>query len=81
MYLSLILIDFYQVNIFQLIIYYYLFLEKIVLKAFENAFAIEACALMAYHTMILNPKVQFPNYILDKHFSIKYGRNSYYVQI
>lgn len=53
---------------------------KTALKAFENAIALESCALMAYHTLILNPNIEFPKYVLDKHFSRKHGSNSYYGQ-
>jgi L-ribulose-5-phosphate 4-epimerase len=50
------------------------------IKAFENAIALEACANMAYHSNELNSKIEFPNYILEKHFSRKHGVNAYYGQ-
>ena len=49
-------------------------------KAFENAVALEACANMAYHSLNINSKIAFPEYILDKHFSRKHGTNAYYGQ-
>lgn len=49
--------------------------------AFENAIALEACANMAYHSTILNSKIEFPYYILDKHFLRKHGGSAYYGQI
>jgi L-ribulose-5-phosphate 4-epimerase len=49
-------------------------------KAFENAVALESCAHMAYHSKQLNANIQFPSYILDKHFSRKHGLNAYYGQ-
>jgi L-ribulose-5-phosphate 4-epimerase len=49
-------------------------------KAFENAIALEACAHMAYHSLILNNNVQFPEYILNKHFFRKHGEKAYYGQ-
>jgi L-ribulose-5-phosphate 4-epimerase len=48
--------------------------------AFENAVALEACANMAYHSLSINSKIEFPNYILEKHFSRKHGANAYYGQ-
>jgi L-ribulose-5-phosphate 4-epimerase len=50
------------------------------IKAFENAVALESCANMAYHSLILNKKISFPNYILEKHFTRKHGVNKYYGQ-
>ncbi len=49
-------------------------------KAFENAVALEACAKMAYHSLNLNSKIEFPDYILEKHYSRKHGANAYYGQ-
>jgi L-ribulose-5-phosphate 4-epimerase len=49
-------------------------------KAFENSVALESCAHMAYHSLILNSKIEFPNYILNKHFSRKHGDKAYYGQ-
>jgi len=49
-------------------------------NAYENAMALEACAHMAYHSLSINSKIEFPNYILEKHFSRKHGANAYYGQ-
>jgi L-ribulose-5-phosphate 4-epimerase len=49
-------------------------------KAFENAVALESCAHMAYHSMSLNHKIEFPTYILKKHFTRKHGSFAYYGQ-
>ena len=49
-------------------------------KAFENAVALEACAKMAYHALVLSKNIEFPNYILEKHFSRKHGDKAYYGQ-
>ena len=50
-------------------------------KAFENAIALEACANMAYHSIIINSDINFPDYVLKKHFTRKHGINAYYGQI
>jgi L-ribulose-5-phosphate 4-epimerase len=49
-------------------------------KAFENAIALEACANMAYFSLSINSKIDFPSYILEKHFSRKHGEKAYYGQ-
>lgn len=49
-------------------------------EAFENAVALESCAHMAYHSIVLNHSIQFPDYVLEKHFSRKHGKNAYYGQ-
>ncbi len=49
-------------------------------KALENAIALESCAHMAYHTVILNNSAKLPKHILDKHFERKHGKNAYYGQ-
>jgi L-ribulose-5-phosphate 4-epimerase len=53
---------------------------KTIFKALENAVALESCAEMAYHTLMLNPSVNFPDYILNKHFMRKHGKDAYYGQ-
>ena len=50
-------------------------------KAFENAIALEACAQMAYFTLNLSHKIDFPDYLLSKHFSRKHGKIAYYGQV
>ena len=49
-------------------------------KAFENAIALESFAQMAYYSISLNSKIEFPYYIQKKHFSRKHGLNAYYGQ-
>ena len=49
-------------------------------KAFENAVALEACANMAYHSLVLNNNIEFPEYVLNKHFTRKHGKSAYYGQ-
>jgi L-ribulose-5-phosphate 4-epimerase len=49
-------------------------------KAFENAVALEACANMAYHSLILNSNIKFPDFILSKHYLRKHGKKAYYGQ-
>lgn len=49
-------------------------------KAFENAVALESCANMAYHSLNLNSKIEFPHHLIQKHFKRKHGANSYYGQ-
>jgi L-ribulose-5-phosphate 4-epimerase len=49
-------------------------------KAFENAVALESFANMAYHSKQLNPNINFPSYVLSKHFTRKHGENAYYGQ-
>lgn len=49
-------------------------------KAVYNSIALEYCAKMAYHSLILNPSINLPIYIIEKHFSRKHGINSYYGQ-
>ena len=49
-------------------------------KSLENAIALEACANMAYHSLIVNSKIEFPHYILQKHYSRKHGKNASYGQ-
>jgi len=53
---------------------------KTISKALENAIALESCAQMAYHTLTLNPSANFPDYILNKHFTRKHGKDAYYGQ-
>jgi L-ribulose-5-phosphate 4-epimerase len=50
------------------------------IKAFENAVSLESCAHMAYHSVSLNSNIDFPNYILSKHFFRKHGKKAYYGQ-
>jgi L-ribulose-5-phosphate 4-epimerase len=49
-------------------------------SAFENALALEFCAKGAYHSLILSPVIDFPEYILERHYKRKHGSNSTYGQ-
>lgn len=50
-------------------------------KAVENAVVLEHVAQMALNTRLLNPNVEaIPDYLLDKHFLRKHGKNAYYGQ-
>ncbi len=46
----------------------------------ENAVVLEECAMMAWHTMIMNPRADFQQSLLDKHYLRKHGKNAYYGQ-
>jgi L-ribulose-5-phosphate 4-epimerase len=48
--------------------------------ALDNAIALESCAFMAYHTLSLNHKTLLPEYVLNKHFNRKHGKDAYYGQ-
>ncbi|HOJ33379.1 MAG TPA: L-ribulose-5-phosphate 4-epimerase AraD [Candidatus Hydrogenedentes bacterium] len=50
-------------------------------QAVENAIVLEEVARMAIHTFLLVPEgVGMPDYLLEKHFSRKHGKNKYYGQ-
>ena len=49
-------------------------------SAFENAIALESCAHMAFHTLMINKNAKLRSDILDKHFNRKHGKNAYYGQ-
>lgn len=50
-------------------------------KAVENACVLERVAEMALHTLRLNPEARpLPDYLLDKHYDRKHGKNAYYGQ-
>lgn len=51
-----------------------------VLKAVENAVVLEKVAEMAFKTMSLNQNATMQQYLLDKHFLRKHGKNAYYGQ-
>ena len=46
----------------------------------ENAIILEEVAHMTYNTLALNPKVNFQQELLDKHYLRKHGINAYYGQ-
>lgn len=49
-------------------------------EAVHNAVVLETIAEMNLKTMMLNPKATMPQYILDKHYSRKHGKDAYYGQ-
>ena len=46
----------------------------------HNSKILEEIAKMAFHTLQLNPDASIDQFLLDKHFNRKHGRNSYYGQ-
>lgn len=49
-------------------------------NAVHNAVVMEKVAEMDMKTLILNPKAEMKQYILDKHYTRKHGANAYYGQ-
>lgn len=49
-------------------------------KAVENAVILEEVAMMAWHTVHMNPGVTFQRELADKHYYRKHGANAYYGQ-
>ena len=49
-------------------------------EAVHNAVVLETIAEMDLKTMMLNPNASMPQYILEKHYSRKHGKNAYYGQ-
>lgn len=49
-------------------------------KSVYNAVVLEEVAGMAINTLMLNPNAAMPEYILDKHYMRKHGKNAYYGQ-
>ena len=50
------------------------------IAAVHNAVVLERVAEMAIKTLFLNSNSLMPQYILDKHFARKHGKNAYYGQ-
>ena len=50
------------------------------MKSVENAIILEEVAMMAWHTLMMNSKVDFQKALLDKHYLRKHGKNAYYGQ-
>ena len=49
--------------------------------AVHNAVVLEELAKMAYRTVLLNPNIgRVEQYLLDKHYFRKHGKNAYYGQ-
>ena len=53
---------------------------KTIKEAIENAVALEYVAMMAFNSLKINNNIDFPNYILNKHYKRKHGKESYYGQ-
>ena len=49
-------------------------------KAVENAVILEEVAMMAWHTVHMNPAVTFQQELADRHYLRKHGSNAYYGQ-
>lgn len=49
-------------------------------KAVENAVVLEEVAMMAWHTLSMNPDADFQQELLDKHYFRKHGAGAYYGQ-
>lgn len=49
-------------------------------KSVENAIVLEEVAMMALHTLTLNPRADFQPELLDRHWLRKHGKNAYYGQ-
>lgn len=49
-------------------------------KSVENAIVLEEVAMMAWHTLSLDPNVKFQQELLDKHYFRKHGIHAYYGQ-
>lgn len=53
---------------------------KDAMKSVENAIILEEVAMMAWHTIELNPNAKLQQELLDKHYLRKHGKNAYYGQ-
>lgn len=49
-------------------------------KSVENAIVLEEVAMMAWHSLQLNPQMHFQAELLNKHYQRKHGKNAYYGQ-
>jgi len=49
-------------------------------KAVENAVVLEEVAMMAWHTLAMNPAADIQQELLDKHYLRKHGAGAYYGQ-
>ena len=50
------------------------------LKSVENSVVLEEAAMMAWHTLMMNPGATLQQALLDKHYLRKHGKNAYYGQ-
>ena len=53
---------------------------KDAMDSVKNAIILEEVAMMAWHTLKLNPNITFQKELLDKHYLRKHGANEYYGQ-
>ena len=53
---------------------------KNAMKSVENAIILEEVAMMAWHTVTMNPDIMIQKELLDKHYLRKHGANAYYGQ-
>ena len=53
---------------------------KDAMESVKNAVVLEEVAMMAWHTLKLNPDMSFQKELLDKHYLRKHGKNAYYGQ-
>lgn len=49
-------------------------------ESVEHAIILEETAMMAWHTLMLNPKTTFQQSLLNKHYERKHGAHAYYGQ-
>ena len=49
-------------------------------EAVKNAIILEEVAMMAWHTLSLNPEIKFQEELADKHYYRKHGAGAYYGQ-
>jgi L-ribulose-5-phosphate 4-epimerase len=49
-------------------------------EAVHNAKVLEEIAMMAFHTLQINPSAEIDQFLLDKHYFRKHGKNAYYGQ-
>ena len=53
---------------------------KDAIDAVKNAIVLEEVAMMAWHTLSLNPNATFQQDLADKHYFRKHGAGAYYGQ-
>ena len=49
-------------------------------EAVHNAKVLEEVAMMAYHALQINPSAEIDQFLLDKHYFRKHGKDAYYGQ-
>ena len=53
---------------------------KNAMASVKNAVVLEEVAMMAWHTIMINPEMKLAQELLDKHYFRKHGANAYYGQ-